>query len=78
MAAVRLVRRHQIGDVAQYEKLTRARIENRFGRGAAVAAGNHHGGRGLPHLGQIAIAFALVGISARHEIAVAIDQKFWK
>ena len=75
IGGVRPEGRHQIGDVAQDEQLPRPAIENRFRRGARIAAGNHHCRGFLALFGQLSVALALGRIPPRHEVAVALDQE---
>ena len=74
--AVRRIGRHQVGDVAHDEQLARAGVEDRFGRGAGIAAGDHHGLRRLPVAGELAVAATLGGIAPAHEAAVAGEKMF--
>ncbi|MCY1558350.1 hypothetical protein D9M68_952760 [compost metagenome] len=74
LAAIGLVGRHQVGDVAQHEEFARAGIEDHFGRRTAVAAGNDQRGRLLAGFGQVTNALLLPGVASGHEIGVAIEQ----
>jgi len=54
--AVRIIGRHEIGDVAHDEQLARRGVEDGLRRRTAVAAADDHGARPLPGLGQDAVA----------------------
>ena len=55
-AAVGLIDRHQIGDVAHHEQFAGAGIEDHLRRHPGIAAADHHHLRRLAALGQFAIA----------------------
>ena len=72
--AVRLVDRHQIGDVAHHEQFAGAGIEDHFRRDPGIAAADHHHFGGLAALGQFAVARLLGRQPLRGEGPVAFDQ----
>src|SRR5688572_6933989 len=78
MPPIRRIGRHQIGDIAHDEDLTRSRIEDRLRRGARVAAGDHHDGRLLLAFAEAAVAFGLGGIAASAEIGIALKKPLRK
>ncbi len=74
LAAVRLVGRHEIGDVAEHEELARAGIEDHLGCRATVAAGDDHRGWLLAGAGKVADAFLLALVTPGHEVGVAVEE----
>ena len=57
--ALRLVRRHEVGDVTQNEQLASLSIEDRRNIDPRIATGNDHGGWRLAKLGKLNIPAAL-------------------
>ena len=55
-AAVGLIHRHQIGDVAHHEQFARAGVEDHLRRDAGIAAADHHHFGRLAALGQFTVA----------------------
>src|SRR5262249_31676980 len=72
--SVRLVRRHDIGDVAYDKQFAWARIENDFRRDTRVATADHQHFRRLPGFGQLAVAILFVAQAAVDKLAIAFDQ----
>ena len=54
--AVRLIDRHQIGDVAHHEQFAGAGVEDHLRRDAGIAAADHHHRGRLAALGQFPVA----------------------
>ena len=73
-AARRIIRWHQIGDVAQREHLSRHGVENGSRVDAAVAATNDHHGRSLA-LDQGVEPFLLLPIGTGAETAIAVEER---
>ena len=75
VSTVRLIGRHQVGDIADDEELTWQRIENRFGRRPGIAAGDDHDLGRLPVLRERAVTSLLPGIAVILERAIAIQEE---
>ena len=75
--ALRLVGRHEIGDVAHDEQRARFGIEDRRHVDARIAAGDHHRHRRLAELGQLQIAAAVLGVHVAAEAEMTFDQRLW-
>ena len=73
-AAVGLIDRNQVGDVAHHEQFARAGIENHFRRDAGIAAADDHDGGGLAALGKFPIAGLFGRKPLRGEGPVAVEQ----
>jgi len=77
IVAVRLIGRHQVGDVAHDEELTRPGIEDGFRRRPRIAATNHHHARLLAGLGELGVALPLIGQPAGGKRPVPFEQ-LWR
>jgi hypothetical protein len=77
-AAVGLVHRHQVGDIAHHEQFAGAGVEDHFRRYPGIAAADHHHGGRLSALGQFTVARLLGGEPLRREGAVAFKQMLRK
>ena len=64
VGAVRLIGRHQVGDIADDENLARRGIENGFRRRPGIAAGDDHDLWRLPVLGERAVTAVFPDIPA--------------
>ena len=73
-AAVGLIDRHQIGDVAHHEQFAGAGVEDHLRRDAGIAAADHHHRGRLAALGQFAVARLLGRQPLRGEGPVAVEQ----
>ena len=73
-AAVRLIDRHQIGDVAHHEQFAGAGIEDHLRRHPGIAAADHHHFGRLAALGQFAVARLFGRQPLRGEGPVALEQ----
>src|SRR5439155_15579870 len=76
--AVRRIGRDQIGDIAYDEDLARPRIEDRLGRGARIAAGDHHDGGVLLALAEAAIAFSFRSVPSGAKTGITIEKPLRK
>ena len=75
---VRLIDRHQVGDVAHHEQFAGAGIEDHLGRNPGIAAADHHHFGRLPAFGQFAVARLFGREPLRGESVVAVEQTFGK
>jgi len=75
--AVRLVRRHQVCDVAQDEQGAGLGIEDRRHVDPGIATGNDHGGRRLAELGKLKVAPAILSMNLAAEAEMPVDQALW-
>ena len=75
--ALRLVGRHEIGDIAQDEQRARLGIEDRGDIDAGVATGDHHGRRRLAELGELKVAAAVLRMHVAAEAEMTLDQCLW-
>ena len=73
-AAIGLIDRHQIGDVAHHEQFAGAGIEDHFRGNPGIAAADHHDFGGLPDLGQFAVARLFGRQALRTEGLVTLEQ----
>ena len=74
--ALRLVGRHQIGDVPQNEQRARLGVEDRRHVDARVATGDHHRRRRLAELGQLLVAAAVLCMLVAPEAEMTLDSAF--
>ena len=72
--ALGLVRRHEVGDVAQDEQLAVLRIEHCRNIDSGIATGDDHRGRRLAKLGKLKIAAALRRVAVAQKAPVSFDQ----
>ena len=73
-AAIRLIDRNQIGDIAHHEQLAGTGIEDHLRRYARIAAADHHHFRGLAAFGKFPVARLLGWQPLRREGPVALKQ----
>jgi len=77
ISTLRLVRRHEVRDVAQDEQGARLGVEDRRHVDPGIAAGNDHGGRRLAELGKLKVAPAVFGMNLAAEAEMPVDQALW-
>src|SRR6185312_7175165 len=73
-AAVRLVRRHEIGDVAHDQELAGRGVEDDLRRDARIDAADHHDLGMLALVGQHLVTRALAGEASLDEGAIAFGE----
>ncbi len=77
-AAVGLIDRHEVGDVAHDEQFAGAGVKNHFRRDTGIAAADHHHGRRLATLGEFPVARLFGRQPLRGKGPVAFEQMFWE
>src|SRR5262249_30473936 len=77
ISTLRLVRRHEVRDVAQDEQGARLGVEDRRHVDPGIAAGNDHGGRRLAELGKLKVAPAGFGMNLAAGVGKARRTGLW-